>query len=125
MAVNLTFSLNGTDYSRMVERDSYATGLIPVYSDAVTTFDGVDHMVLIRSKGTVTVGLNPQTAADTKSICEALNRCPVTVKYHCLQRNTDVTANMIVSQQSAKFLSRCKARGYVWNEIDAITLEEL
>ena len=125
MAVDYIVELNGTDYRRMVERDSYQTFRTPVFSDAVTTFDKITHKVLVRMRGGLTISLNPQTAEDTRALCEELARCPVVVKYHCLQRDIDVYANMAPDTQSAQFLSRCRARGYRWNDLAAITLEEL
>ena len=123
--VNLTFKVNNTDYSGYVERDSYSTSVIPVYSDSITTLDGVEHKTLKRLKGRLNITLNPQNAANTALICSDLLSSPVEVQYHCLQRNVDVTANMAVDTVSADFLSRCLYRGESWNGLESITLTEL
>lgn len=123
--VSFTFKINNTDYSSFVERDSYATSLIPVYSDTVTTLDGVDHKIMKRYKGSVKVGLNPQTAANTAALVADLMVSPVEVKYHCLQRNADVTSLMSVDAVSSDFLSRCLYLGQSWNSVQSITLTEL
>lgn len=123
--VSLTFKVNNTDYSGYIERDSYSTSVIPVYSETITTLDGVDHKTLKRLKGRLSVGLNPQNAANTALICADLLSSPVEVQYHCLQRNLDITANMVVDTVSADFLSRCLFRGENWNQTQSITLTEL
>ena len=123
--VSFTFKINNTDYSSYVERDSYSTAVTPVYSETITTLDGVDHKALKRLKGKVSVQLNPQTAANTAAICADLLSSPVEVQYHCLQRNVDITANMAVDNVSADFLSRCLYLGSSWNTLQTITLTEL
>ena len=123
--VNLTFKVNNNDYSSMVERDSYETSLIPVYGQSIKTMDGVTHTALLRLKGELRVSLNPQTAADTASLCTDLLSVPCEVVYHDLQKNQDVTALMVLDDVSAKHLSRCLYKGLAWNSIDSITLKEL
>lgn len=123
--VNKTFKVNNTDYSGYIERDSYSTVTIPVYSETITTLDGVDHKALKRLKGRLTIGLNPQNAVNTAAICADLLSSPVEVQYTCLQRNQTVTAVMAIDQLSADFLSRCLYRGESWNSVQSITLTEL
>ena len=123
--VDFTFTANGLDLAPFVERDHYSTGLLPVYTRKITTMDGVDHMALIRHRGTVSASLNPQTAETTARICLALLHAPVQVQYHCLQRNQDVAAYMVCSDLTAQHLSRCLARGQKWNDLGEIELEEL
>ena len=120
-----TFKVNGHDYSGLVERDSYATSLSPVYGETIQTIDGVGHTAMLRKKGTIRIGLNPQNTTDTKSLCDDLLDAPCEVQYHCLQRNLDVTALMTIDSVSATNLSRCKYLGESWNELDRITLTEL
>lgn len=124
--VDYPFELDDVDFSRMVERDSYSTDLEPIFSESITTMDKKIHKQLIRSRGYVTVGLNPQTADDTQAICTALLKSPILVKYHCLQRHMDVYAHMVLdSTLTAAYLSRCLYRGEKWNEVQSITLMEL
>lgn len=124
--VDYAFELDDVDFSHMVERDSYSTELEPIFSESIVTMDKTIHKQIIRSRGYLTVGLNPQTAADTQAICTALLKGPILVKYHCLQRHMDVYAQMVLdSTLTASYLSRCLYRGEKWNEMKSITLMEL
>lgn len=124
MATKYTFRLNGVDFSRMVERDSYNTALRPIIKH-IETMDGIKHIALVRHRGTVTVGFNPQTADDSAALSMALLSVPVICEYHCIQRNQDVTAKMMLDEVAAKHLSRCRHRAQDWNDIGQIILEEL
>lgn len=123
--VNLTFKINNTDYSNMVERDSYQTSLEPVYAETIQTMDGVNHTALLRTRGSIRLRFNPQTDSDTAALCSALLAAPCEVQYRCLQRDVDVTALMVVDTISAQYLSRCLYLGDEWNQIESITLTEL
>lgn len=120
-----TFLVNSHDYTNLVERDSYRTSVTPVYGETIQTLDGVGHTALLRQKGELSVRMNPQTAATVAALCSDLLNAPCEVKYHCLQRNADVTALMTIDSVSAQFLSRCLYCGQKWNDIDSITLTEL
>ena len=120
-----TFIVNGNDYTGLVERDSYRTAVTPVYGETIQTLDGVGHTALLRVKGSLTVKLNPQTAAQTAAICADLLNAPCEVQYKCLQRNVNVTALMVLDAVSAMFLSRCMYLGQKWNDVDEIVLKEL
>lgn len=119
------FIVNGTDFSRFIERDSYQTSLSPVYGETVQTIDGVGHTARLRLKGALRLALNPQTDTDTAAICTELLNSPCEVIYHCLQRDADVAARMTIDTVSASFLSRCLYWGDEWNQIEPITLTEL
>jgi hypothetical protein len=119
------FRVNGVDFSRFVERDSYATALEPVYAETIQTMDGVNHTALLRTRGSIRLRFNPQTDSDTAALCSALLAAPCEVQYRCLQRDVDVTALMCVDTISAQFLSRCLYLGDEWNQIESITLTEL
>ena len=123
--LDYTLTINGVDFTEMVERDSYKTDTVPVFSERFTTMNGVDHTALIRNKKTITFDLNPQTATDTKTACDALSVQPITVYFFDLQANDYGTAKMTLDGQSAQYLSRCLARGLKWNQMDPITLTEL
>ena len=109
----------------MVERDSYKTDTVPVFSERFTTMNGVDHTALIRNKKTIAFEFNPQTAAQTKIACDALSIQPITVYFFDLQANDYGTAKMTLDGQSAQYLSRCLSQGLKWNQMDPITLTEL
>lgn len=119
------FRVNGVDFSRFVERDSYATALEPVYAETIQTMDGVNHTALLRTRGSIRLRFNPQTDSDTAALCSALLAAPCEVQYRCLQRDVDVTALMCVDTISAQFLSRCLYLGDEWNQMESITLTEL
>ena len=109
----------------MVERDSYMTDTVPVFSERITTMDGVDHTALIRNKKTISFEFNPQTAAQTKIACDALSTQPITVYFFNIQSNAYETAEMTIDGQSAQYLSRCLSSGLHWNQMQPITLTEL
>ena len=121
--VSKTFKVNNTDYSGMVERDSYSTTLSPIY-ETVTTLDGVSHSALKRWRGSLKVGLNPQSVTDAAKICADLLSGVVQVQYTCLQRNQDVTVQMTVDDVSADYLSRCLFGGVGWADLGSIKLTE-
>lgn len=123
--LDYTLTINGVDFTSMVERDSYQTRKIPVYSDSVTTLDGVTHVVLIRNKGEIEFEFNPQNAEKTAEACYALLMMPCEVYYFDLLTQDYVYANMVIDQQSAQYLSRCLYRGEKWNQMESIVLTEL
>lgn len=124
--VDYVFEIGGEDFSAMVERDSYSTDLSPVFSTTITTMNQVDHFIQVRTRGFVSVRLNPQTSADMARFCSALLKGPVLVRYHCLQRNADVYATMALdSDLTANHLSRCLHLGQKWSEAETVTLREL
>ena len=123
--VSFTFKVNNVDYSGMIERDSYETSLSPVYGETITTMDGIGHTAVLRLRGEVSFKLNPSTSAKTAAFAADLLNAPVEVKYHCLQRNQDVTVQMVLDGVSAQFLSRCLYGGASWNQLESITLKEL
>lgn len=125
MAFKYTLIVNGFDLTDMVERDSYSTSLFPVAVPTITTMDGVDHTRIIRHKARLNVSLNPQTAEQSALLTAALMVSPMTVQFHCLQRNQDITAKMILDEISADYLSRCLALGQKWFQIDDLTFTEL
>lgn len=123
--LDYTLTINGVDFTHMVERDSYSTSKIPVYSESVMTMDGITHVALLRNKGEIEFEFNPQNSVDTEAACTALLRMPCLVYYYNLQEQAYRYANMIINQQTAQYLSRCLYRGEKWNQMDKITLSEL
>lgn len=125
MVHKYTLIVNGFDLTDMVERDSYSSALLPVEVPMITTMDGVDHTRIIRYKSRVSVSLNPQTAEQAALLVSALMVSPMSVQFHCLQRNDDITARMIIDEISADYLSRCLAYGQKWIQLDDLTFTEL
>ena len=100
MSVPYTLIINGHSYAYQVKRYTYQTDRVPVDTERITTMDGVDHVVVIRHKGVLRFEVNPQTEANYKTLCDDLSAGVMTVKYHCLQTNSDVTQTMKVSTLS-------------------------
>lgn len=123
--LDYTLTINGVDFTRFVERDSYNTSKIPVYTESVVTLDGVTHTALIRNKGELRFEMNPQNASDTETACRALLSTPCEVNYFNLQTQEYERAYMTIDQQSANYLSRCYYKGLKWNQMDSITMTEL
>jgi len=123
--LDYTLTVNGIDIAPMIERDSYHTSKIPVYSESVVTMDGITHTALIRHKGEITFDFNPQNASNTYSACSALLKMPCEVYYYDLQSQSYALANMVIDGQSAQYLSRCLYRGERWSQMASITLTEL
>ena len=123
--LDYTLKINNVDFTGKIERDSYVTAKIPVYSDSVMTLDGVTHVANLRNKGQVSFSLNPQNALDTSTLSAALLVMPCTVYYFSLQTQAYETVRMMIDQQSAEYLSRCLYGGLKWNQMTTITLTEL
>lgn len=117
--------VNDLDITKMIDADSYDTSLEPVYGDSVTTMDGVEHVTVLRNRGTLSFGLNSLPAEKTAELCAALLAIPAKVRYSCLQRNTDVYATMRMDGVSAHHLFRISFCGAKWNELGTITFTEL
>lgn len=119
------FKLNGVDFSNYVDAKGYKTTVTPVFSNTITTLDGVGHTALVRYKGSLSISLNALKASDVKNIAMALMNAPVEVAYHCIQRNADVIARMVPDAVTARFLPYCIYGNQDWNVVDEITLVEL
>ena len=123
--LDYTLRINNVDFTSVVERDSYSTSQIPVYSESVLTMDGVTHVALLRNKCEIQFEFNPQNASDTKTMCEALLTMPCSVYFFSLQEQVYRYVNMTIDQHTASYLSRCLYRGERWNKLERITLTEL
>lgn len=123
--LDYTLTINSVDFTNYVERDSYATSKIPVYSESVLTMDGYTHVANLRNKGEVTFTLNPQNATDTATLCNALLTQPCVVYYFSLQTQHYEQVNMMLDRHSAEYLSRCLYKNQRWNQLEQITLTEL
>lgn len=123
--LDYSLRINGVDFTSLVERDSYRTNKIPVYSDSIVTMDGITHVALIRNKSEITFSFNPQNAQNTAMACNALLSMPCEVYFYDLQSQAYAVATMMIDGQSAQYLSRCLYRGERWSQMDSITLTEL
>lgn len=123
MAEKLPLIVGGVQLGHMVERDSYATDLIPVKTQSIKTLDGVEHFDILGYRGVLTVRLNPQKLSDLSVFIRAFLPGKVEVTYFQQQLNRELTDIMVLSENSAKYLSRCLAGRAKWAEMDAVTIE--
>lgn len=108
-----TFKVNGVDFSDIVSKYGYSTERVAVYGKTVTTLDGVDHVKLLRSRGCLTIKINPVGADRMAEFCNALATLPVEIKYHSFQLGTDVSETMRLSNVSASFVLDTPAKKWV------------
>lgn len=125
MASKYTVKINGLDITTLIDASTYETARIPVFGPSVTTMDGVEHTVVIRSRGQVAFGFNPMVDTRAAELAQAFAPAIVRVEYHCMQRNEDVVANMRMDGISAKNLSQVRLGGRKWHELESITLTEM
>lgn len=98
-----TFKVNGVNFAQLVNKYAYQTDTVPVESNRVRTMDGVDHVVVLRHKGVLRVGINPADSAAFVNFCAELQKSPVEVEYTSLQHNADVVKTMTVSGMPISF----------------------
>ena len=97
----MTFEVNGHDCSDLIQKYGYATSYVPVYTQSVQTMDGVEHVGILRYRGTLTVTLKPLTGTQLNNFTNYLGSGVPSIRYQCLQRNTVVLANMKLDPVSA------------------------
>lgn len=103
---DLTFKINGQDFSALVHKNGYRTYLDPVYSGEITTLDGVRRAALLRRRGRLHITLNDLDEEDSARLCAALLAEPVSVTYHSFQRDADVTEQMRLDPYAREMLMR-------------------
>lgn len=106
----MTFLINGTDFSGYIQKYGYSTAYTPVYSQSVQTMDGIEHVAVLRYRGSVSVTLKPLTAAQWAVLSAVLATGLLSVTYTCVQRNTDVLANMKLDAMSANTVLKNASR---------------
>lgn len=106
-----TFKINNTDYSSKVQKYSYETSYTPVYSEAVTTMDKVDHTVIVRWKHGLTVTIMPSSETDLHNLQTALSSSNIpSIKFSSLQLGNDVTCNMVATPESVSLALKNASR---------------
>lgn len=88
------FTVNGKDFSDLVEKYGYETALIPVFTRSVTTLDKVEHTKMVRQRGQLNLQLNPVMEQRIKELTAELSSMPVSIGYHNFQLGADVTQIM-------------------------------
>lgn len=94
---DLTFKVNGQDFSSLVHKNGIRTYLEPVYSGEITTLDKVRRRALKRRRGILHVTLNDLEESDAEDLCAALMLDPLRVTYYSFQRRQHVTELMSLS----------------------------
>ena len=94
---DLTFKVNDTDFSGIVEKGSYITDRTMVVGAKYTDLNKVDHTTIVRDRGYLEVTLNPTSQTQIASLYTAIRNAPCKVKYHSFQKGTDVEEMMIPS----------------------------
>ena len=107
------FTVNGVDFSALVHKRGYATNRVAVYSDTVTTLDGVDHASLLRTKGILTVTLNPAEKSKMLELAEALKTLPAVVSYHSFQTGMTETETMTIAELPMALLLSSAGKDWV------------
>lgn len=100
----MTFTIGSTDFSGYLTKYGYSTTYSPVYSDSVQTLDGVEHVAIIRYKGTLTVTIRPLTGSEWETLSDALAVGLLSITYTNIQLNDDVTAEMRLDEMSASLV---------------------
>lgn len=105
---SFTFKINGEDFTDCVNKNSYATDYKAIESKRITTLDGVDHVQVVRYRGSLTVGINPLSKTRFAQLCTALAAPNLEISYHSFQRGGDVLENMTLqSMPGAYAMTSC------------------
>ena len=107
------FAVNGVDFSALVHKRGYRTNRVPVYTPQIQTLDGVSHFSLIRTKGVLTVTLNPAEKEKMQQLAEELQILPVKVKYHSFQTGTTEEENMVAQDLSMALLLSSAGKDWI------------
>ena len=91
---DLTFKVNGQDFSALVHKDGIRTYLEPVYSGEITNLAKVRRRALKRYRGVLHVTLNDLEESQSKALCAALLLEPLSISYYSFQRGRVVTETM-------------------------------
>lgn len=125
MAYKYPVKISGTDITGFIVPGSYTTNLIPVYSEAVTTMDGIDHVSLIRVKHSISFSLNPVPDDRMDPLFALLRSGTVSVEYVPLDSGTAQIGTFRLDEMSVSYLYGVVCQGKRWNSIQPLTLVEL
>ena len=123
MSFPYTFKINGVDFSDIIMRYGYQTAYEPIYTDRITTLDGVDHTAIIRWRNGVTIPVRPLERTRLIQLTNALKAGIPTITFTSLQQGTDVTASMTMEDYSLELLLHNASRLLLGGE--ALTFVEL
>lgn len=119
---DLTFTINGHDYSDIVEKRNYQTRLIPVVGRQYTDLNKVEHTTIARYRGELTVGINVAAKSRITALATDLQSAPVSVCYYSFQLGTTVTQTMMPDSTTMK--DAFSLGGVRFNETNEITFTE-
>lgn len=91
---DLTFKVNGQDFSALVYKNGIRTYLEPIYSGEIITLDKVRRRALKRYRGVLHVTLNDLEEKQSSALCAALLADRLDVSYYSFQRGQVVTETM-------------------------------
>lgn len=117
------FTVNGKDFSDLVEKYGYETALIPVFTRSITTLDKVEHTKMVRQRGQLNLQLNPVMEQRIKELTAELSSMPVEIGYHNFQLGQDVIQTMKTEGIRSGIALITQSRD--WLTIDSITFDEL
>ncbi len=110
---DLSFTINSHDYSGLVDVHNYQTGLTPVEGSRYTDLDKIEHVAIVRHRGTLTVKINPVDEDRLAALCADLINSPLTVTYYSFQRGQNVTETMMPDSSTVKDAFRFLNKKYV------------
>ena len=116
---DLTFKVNGQDFSALVHKNGIRTYLDPVYSREITTLNKVRRRILRRYRGILHVTLNDLEDKEVSRLYAALMSWPLEVTYYSFQRQKVVTETMSLEPYAAAQL--LKSQNERW--LSGVTLE--
>ena len=119
---DLTFKINGHDYSDLVEKRKYKTKLIPIIGRQYTDLNKVTHTTIARHQGELTVGIRVAPKSRITAFCADLQTAPVTVMYYSFQLGTVVTQTMMPDASTMQ--DAFNLAGERWNETSDVTFTE-
>jgi len=97
------FTINGKDFSHLVNKYGYTTDLQPVVS-SYTDLEKRDHETVVRYRGILDVSINDATEQEVAEFRKALLERPLVVGYYSFQRGRPVQEKMSISSMPASFL---------------------
>lgn len=112
---NLTFLINGVDFSHAFNQYGYRAGVEPVYSNEIETMDRVRRSNIVRWRGWCSAPLNDLTDAEAAALARALRADTLEITY---QNNAlsaqSVTQEMTIDALELAYLLR-DVSGRYWS----------
>lgn len=120
---NMTFTLDGVDFSALVKSRGYKTQRVPVYGRKVTTKDGVDHQKKLRDRLVVTAPLNDMLQEQSEALCEKLRLHPIGATVTDMDTGEDVSVQLRTVGVPREL--KLQERGEDWIAGEELVLEEM